>query len=150
MAQAVTTKFGELLVTIGDGATPTELFAAPCGFTEKAFNLGAETVSTNVPDCDDPDAATWTETDVRSRSVTITGSGVLARQSQKLWRDLYLSNASRNMKVLFPGNLAAGGGTWSGKGRVTSLEFGASIGERVSISVNVESDGAWIFTPAAA
>ncbi len=150
MAQATTFRFGAMVITLGDGATPTEVFSAPCGLTEKAFNLSAETVSTNVPDCDNPDGATWTETDVRSRTATINGSGVLARESQKVWRDFFLQDTSKNIKVLFPGNLAQGGGTWTGKGRLTSLEMGAAIGERVNVSINIEGDGAWTFTPAAA
>ena len=150
MAQATTFKFGTgMVITLGDGAT-TEVFSAPCGLTEKAFNLSAEPVSTNAPDRDAPDAATWTEVDVRSRSATISGSGVLARESQKVWRDFYLQDTSKNIKVTFPGNLAQGGGTWQGKGRLTSLEFGGTIGERIQVSINIEGDGAWTFTPAAA
>lgn len=148
MAQATTFRFGQFVITLGDGATPTEVFAAPCGFTEKAFILNAETVDTNVPDCDDPDAATWTERAVRARSFSINGSGVLARESQKLWRDFFLQNTSKNLKITFPGTGAQGGGTWNGKGILTNLEFGAAIGERVSVSVTIEGDGAPTFVQA--
>jgi predicted secreted protein len=149
MAQAATSKFGEFLVTIGNGATPTEVFASPCGFTEKSFSLSAQTQSTDVPDCDNPDAATWPETEVRSRSATITGSGVLAKQSAKTWTEKFLLDTAFNAKVIIPGALADGGGTWNGPWRLTSFEITGTIGEKNKVSVNMESAGKLTWVPAA-
>jgi hypothetical protein len=45
-----------------------EVFASPCGLNSRSFNRTAATNETNVPDCDDPDAASWLERDVVSLS----------------------------------------------------------------------------------
>ena len=109
MALPTTKKFGEFLVKVGNGGSP-ETFAAPCGFTEKALQLSAETSDQTIPDCDNPDAAAWTSREVTRQSANITGNGVLAVESIATWRTWFLSAANRNVRVEFPGSGAAGGG----------------------------------------
>lgn len=148
MAAAATSTFGQFLVTLGNGATPTEVFAAPCGFTEKGLTLTAETRQSTVPDCDNPDAPAWTESDIVSRSAAINGSGLLAKQSTKAWSDFYFSNDAKNCKVTLPGLAADGGGTYTGKFRLTSFEITGTLGEKNQVSVALESTGPITFTAA--
>ena len=58
MAAATPINFGDIAVLIGDGATP-EVFTAPCGLTELTETTNVETNTTNIPDCDNVDIASW-------------------------------------------------------------------------------------------
>jgi hypothetical protein len=86
------------LIEVGDGNSP-EVFTAPCGLTSKSFNGQAATNDTNVPDCDDPDAASWFERDVVSLSRDITGSGVLAGEFFDTWNDWFEGGDSKKREV---------------------------------------------------
>jgi predicted secreted protein len=150
MAQATTKTFGKgLIVMLGDGATP-EVFAAPCGITERGFTLSNELQETQVPDCTDEDAPSWTSRDKVSRSASINSSGVMAVESIDEWRAAYMASGSVSFRVFNEGNLAAGGGHWSGKFHISSLEFSSAKGGRVELSIQAESDGPVVWTPAAA
>ena len=147
MALPTTKTFGQFLVKVGNGGSP-ETFAAPCGFTEKALQLSAETSDQTIPDCDNPDAAAWTSREVTRKSANITGNGVLAVESIATWRTWFLSAANRNVRVEFPGSGAAGGGYWAGAYKITSLEIGATLGEKVTVNVSLVSDGEVTWTTA--
>lgn len=150
MAQPKTFTYGKgLVVQIGNGATP-EVFSHQCGITERGLTLTKETGDTNVPDCDDLDAASWTSRQVVAKSAQISSSGVLAVESQEVWQDLYASDASVNCRVANLANLANGGGHWAGKFHLTSLEFGATKGQLVDVSITMVSDGPVTWVPAAA
>jgi hypothetical protein len=140
MAKPTTKKFGDFLLKVGNGGNP-EVFAAPCGFTEKALQLSAETSDQTIPDCDNPDAVAWTAREVTRQSANITGSGLLAVESIGVYRAWFLSGANRNVRAEFPGAGAAGGGYWAGAYKLASLEIGATLGEKVTVSINALSDG---------
>lgn len=149
MAQATTKAFGKgIVVLLGDGATP-EVFTAPCGITERGFTLSKELQETQVPDCQDEDAPSWTERDAVSRSASINSSGVMAVESLPAWRTAFAANTSRSFRVFNDGNSAAGGGHWAGKFHISSLEFSSAKGGRVELSIQAESDGPVVWVPAA-
>lgn len=148
MAQATTKRFGQaVIVQLSNGATPP-VFAAPCGFTERALNLSKEVGESQVPDCDDPDKASWVERDVVSKSATISGSGVMAVEAFNTWEKAYDEDVSIACRVFTAGNAAAGGGHWAGKFHLTSFEMTATKGQRVEVSVTMESDGPVEWVPA--
>lgn len=138
MAKPTTYKFGEFLVEVGDGNSP-EVFAAPCGLTSKSLNGQAATNDTNVPDCDDPDAASWLERDVVSLSRDITGSGVLAGEFFDTWNDWFESGDTKNVKVTI------GTGTYqkvfTGAYLLSGFEITGSIGDKIQVNVSLASDG---------
>lgn len=151
MAKPTTTTFSKFVVSLGDGASP-EVFAAPCGFTNKGFTLDAATSTATLPDCDDPEAASWEDTGVTSLSATITGSGVMALESYDTWRTAFLSGQSVNARVQINEPAASHGGYYQGAFVITSLGHTAALGSdanRVQLSVNMKSDGALTWTPAA-
>jgi predicted secreted protein len=133
MAQAQTLRFGQFLIEIGDGAQP-EVFTAPCGFTSRGFERTAATNDTNVPDCDDPDAASWLQRDVVSLSGSLSGSGVVADEDFDTW-DTWLGDASRNVRITL------GTRRWIGPMHLTSLSITGEKGKRVDFSAKLESDG---------
>lgn len=148
MAQPTTKKFGEFLVKIGNAGSP-ETFAAPCGFTEKSFQLSAETSDQTIPDCDNPDLPAWTAREVQRLSGQISGQGLMAVESVSTWRNAFLGATTRNFRVEIAGAGAAGGGYYAGKFIITALEFGATLGEKVTCNVTMVSDGAITWTQAA-
>lgn len=148
MALAQTYRFSGLRVLLGDGATPTEVFAAPCGLTERSFSLSKEFGESVTPDCTDEDAASWTERDVTSKSGTINGQGVLDATALPTWRGFYESDTSKNIRVeLWRGGVKAG--HWAGAFHLESFELGATKGERVTVNISAQSDGAvsWVNGP---
>lgn len=148
MAKPTTLSFSKFVVLLGNGAVP-EVFAAPCGFTKNSLKLSMATSDTVVPDCDDPEAAAWTERFVSSLSGQVAGSGVLAMESLSIWRDWALSGQSQNIRILFNLPGANGGGYFQGAGILSDFSADvdrASEGGRVQISVTIDNDGEWTWT----
>lgn len=144
MATAQTIPFSGLRVLIGDGAS-TEVFAAPCGFTERSLSLSKELGSTNVPDCTDEDKASWTERDVIAKSAEISGQGVLDVTSLITWQGRFTSDVSFNVRIEV-WRAAVKTGHWAGRFHIESLEVAGTRGERVTIQVGMQSDGALSWT----
>lgn len=139
MAKPDTVKFGKFFVRLSDGASPPT-FAAPCGFTSKSFTRGKTLGEVNVPDCDDPDAPAWVERDVQSMTATISGEGVLAKSAVPVWEDALSSNTSIECEVEF--EYADGDSDlYTGFFHVESFEITGALGERVNVSVSMQSDG---------
>lgn len=144
MAKPTTENFADFVVLLGDGATP-ENFVAPCGFTNKALKLTAQSSSTILPDCDDPTAPAWTAKAVTALDGQVTGAGVLAQESNLLWIDWFISGLSKNIKI------QRAGGTWTGAAILTDISDSVQLnaeGNRVQRSVTIDNDGQWTWTPA--
>jgi TP901-1 family phage major tail protein len=147
MAQATTLPFSAFKVML-ETDTPNT-FAAPCGLTERSITFSKETNDTTSIDCDDEDAPAWVDRDVVSLSATISGEGVMARESLDLWREAFTTTDTVNARIEVGGTAANGGGYWAGKFHLTSFEPGATRGERVSVSVEMQSSGPVTWTAAA-
>jgi predicted secreted protein len=148
MAQATTLPFSAFKVLLETDVAGT--FAAPCGLTERSVTFSKETNDTTSIDCDDEDAPSWVDRDVVSLSASISGEGVMARESLELWRDAFTTTDTVNARVEVGGTAAQGGGYWAGKFHLTSFEPGATRGERVSVSVEMASSGPVTWVDAAA
>lgn len=143
MALPQTMKFGKFRVLLGDGAEP-EVFSAPCGFTSKSFARSKSLNEINVPDCEDPDAPAWVARDVQSLSSSISGSGVLAKAALPVWDDAFDSANSINCKVEMDwGDTVV---SYTQAFHLSSFEVSADLGNKVQISVTMESDGAYTKT----
>lgn len=147
MAKPTTAKSGKLRVEIGDGASP-EAFAAPCGFTSKAFNRGKTLNTTPVPDCDDPDAPAWEESDVATLNWSVTGQGVLAAESLPLWDEFYASTDPKNVQIEIELPAPTGTITYSGQAHLESFEIAAELGQRITANITIRGDGELIRAPA--
>lgn len=137
----------KLLVKLGNGASP-EVFAEPCGLTTKNFTLNKGTNDIDLPDCDDPDAISWLGREAQNRSAEISGDGVLdttVLDSYQAWFD---SNAARNVQIAINVAAASGGGHWTGAFHLTSLAIGGERGQKITVSLTIQSDGAVTWVPA--
>lgn len=134
MTKPTTLNFGELLIELGNGATP-EVFSAPCGLTSKGFNGTASTSDTTVPDCDDPDAPAWAERAVTTLSRDISGSGILATESLQIWDDWFSSGLDKNVQITF-GNFV-----WTGPYILSNFSVQADLGSKIKVTIAMTSDG---------
>ena len=148
MAEASTIPFSGVRVMLESATTPNT-FVAPCGLTQRSVTFSKETTDSVVPDCTDEDAAAWPQRDVVSKSVSISGEGVLARESLPRWRAAWESDEPVKARVELSGTAAQGGGAWTGLFHLTSKAFDATKGERCKLQVEMQSTGAVTFTAAA-
>lgn len=147
MAKPTTTKFSDILLLVGDGADP-EVFAAPCGLKSKSINFSAETNDTDVPDCDDPEAAAWKERDVTAFSATISGSGVMAAEAFETWNEWFMSGKSRNVRYKRKSTVPTADGHYEGKFLLTTFGQPSEIGQRVAVEIELQNDGEVVWVPA--
>lgn len=147
MTKPVTARPGKMRVLLGDGGDP-EVFGAPCGLTTKSLTITQNLSEVTIPDCDDPDAPYWIARDTTSVSASISGEGVLAAESLQTWLEVAYSTDSVNAKVEI--EFSTGTETFLGGFKVDSFAITANQGERVSISISMQSDGelAKSWTPA--
>lgn len=147
MALAKTLKFGQQVMLVGDGATPTENFAALCGFTSLNLTVNIETNSTNVPDCDDPDLPSWLMSDEVSKQMVLGGQGVLDTDAVQIEEDWILVGGEKNIRWLRDGSAANGGGYWQAPGILTTYEQTGERGQRWNRNVGITLNGKPTFTP---
>lgn len=144
MAQAQTFRFSGYRVLLGAGDSP-ETFSSPCGFTERSISFNRELAETNVPSCTDEDAPSWLERDVTSMSATISGQGVLDATALTAWIAKLETTESFNARVEL-WREGAKVGTWAGAFALESFETAGTKGERVTVNVTMQSDGAIVWT----
>ena len=147
MAQAKTLRFAQQLLMIGDGATPTEAFEAPCGLTTLNLTVNIETNTVNVPDCDDPDLPAWLVSDEVSKQMVVGGQGVLDTDSMQIYRDWLMAGGEKNIRWFTDGLAADGGGYWQAPALMTTYEETGERGQRWNVNVGFTMNGAPIFTP---
>lgn len=145
MARPTTMKGSQFIIELGDGATPIEVFVAPCALNTKGINFTATANEQNIADCNDPDAPMWIERMVQTLSGDITGAGTLAFESYNVWREWFLSGLERNVRARFNDVPAPNGGHYIGSYILTAFNTGANQGELATIEVTMMSDGeiAW-------
>jgi TP901-1 family phage major tail protein len=134
-----------LLVKIGDGATPTEVFSNLCGLNSKALTINNTSIDVTTPDCATPGGALWTETLNGLKNVTITGDGFFEDSASEARMNTVAMSADNkcNFTVTVPAF-----GTYAGAFRIASLEFGGETEGGVTYSLSLESTGAVTFTAA--
>jgi hypothetical protein len=149
MAKPITSRASQLLLKLGDGAEP-EVFTAPCGLNSKGINFTKEMNDTPVPDCDDPDAAAWTERAVTTLSASVSGEGILSMGDLDTWIEFNESTVSRNVQVIIvvdDPNQALGG-MWTGKFLMATWEVNGELGNKINTTMELQSDGPVLWTPA--
>lgn len=146
MTKVNTLKGNQVLVKVGDGATPTEAFAAPALInTTRSLQLTATTVDTAIPDKDNPDLPNYIEREKDTLSGTITGEGMLDKDDLPDWLAWFASPDSKNCEVY----LGTGVGDQKVVGKFHLNDFQVSGEQRgkATVSITLSSDG--VFTPEA-
>jgi hypothetical protein len=140
MAQATTIKFGLQQLLIGSGATP-EIFSAPCGITTLTKTTNVETNTVNIPDCTDPDLASFLGIDEVSRQIQLAFGGVLATESLPMWQAWDLAGGYKNIRWYRNLSNPNGGGYLQGSALLTAFEETAEAKGRYNMSGTVIFDG---------
>lgn len=95
-----TVTFSQCAILIGDGATPTEGFAASCLVnSSKGISLTANLAEDEVPDCDNPGNPAQVFRNAQSISLSISGAGKVHRDDVLAYQQWLASGASKNAKV---------------------------------------------------
>ncbi|MBY5585312.1 phage tail tube protein [Rhizobium leguminosarum] len=141
--QPSTARFGKFRIMLGNSADPI-VYAAPCGFTSKSLTLTKDLTDVTLPDCDDPDAVAWVGRDASTLSASVSGEGVLASESVETWLDAWenVESVPVKIEIEFPAKTI----TWTGLMHVSSLNPSTEQGGRVTMSVEMQSDGELVRT----
>lgn len=137
MASATTTTFAKFKILIGDGAEP-EAFAPICGLTSKGIQYTTDVVTSEVPDCSNEDLPSWQEKDVKSISISISGSGMWSKESHGTMVDWFMSAAKKNVRIEYADADSGDPKTLTGPAVLTSLGNSVEKGGRVSADVAIE------------
>lgn len=148
MAAATPINFGDIAVLIGDDATP-EVFTAPCGLTELTETTNVETNTTNIPDCNNVDIASWLAIDEVSRQKVVSGNGMLSQEYFAEWNAWDLAGGTKNIRVLYDISAGNGGGYLEGPAVLTTFEKTGSRGSKWTVSVGMTFDGKPTWVPGA-
>ncbi|PSJ64507.1 phage tail tube protein [Kumtagia ephedrae] len=139
----------QLLVQIGDGATPTEGFAHDCLInTERGIQFTSTTNDTVVPDCESPELPGWFQRNKDGLSATITGAGKVHTTSLENWWTWYAGDATKNVRVRINVPAADGGGYWQGAFHLTEFQVSGTRKEHADVSVTLMNDGTITWTDA--
>ncbi|QRZ12673.1 hypothetical protein JWJ88_08625 [Paracoccus methylovorus] len=140
MAKPVTYA-GSMVAIYLESTTPGQ-FTRPCGLTSHTATFTKNTTEVNVPDCDDPELASWIERGVESLDFNASGNGVLAAEAVEVWWDAFNTTESINARIYIgaPDNVTDGK-YWAGKVHVTSFEVSGERGGKAQASIAIVSDG---------
>ncbi|CAM5512997.1 phage tail tube protein [Sphingobium scionense] len=143
MAYTDKLKSTRVYIAMGDGATPTEVFAPMCGINTKGFQQTRATNDTVDWDCADPDASPITVRDIGAKDWTITGSGLLHRSLLADLQAAFDSGNPTNFRFVFdePTGSEVIDGFYAGPGIVTDFNITGNNGEYVNISITISGAG---------
>lgn len=143
---------GRLLILIGNGATPTEVFSWPCGANARTVryinNLGSEVLL----DCTNPiTGGGWVSRWLESQETQLTISGRIATESIAMWR-LWADNGdAKNCRIQIDETSAKGGGYHTQKFYLADLEWGregSGTNGSATFTANLMSTGSRVWTAA--
>ena len=130
-----------LLLKVGDGGGPTEIFTTVGGLRTTSFTHNNQTV-----DATSKDSGAWREllNGAGTRSVTISGSGVFTdAASEETVRGFAMNNQVKNYQMTF-GN----GDSMSGAFQISSYQRAGSYNNEETYSLTLASAGPVTFIAA--
>ena len=139
MARPTTRRGSQLLIKLHDGGSSPDVLVAPCALTTKAFNRSAAVNEFNVGDCDDPDAAIWTERVKSALSSTISGSGTLAKESLSLYESFFAEADPRAIQITV--NWTTGPVVYQGNYIMTTLNVTGEQDGLIQVELEFQSSG---------
>lgn len=140
-------KSTRVAIMMGNGATPTEVFAPMCGITTKGFQQTRATSDTVDWDCADPDATPITVRDAGATDWTISGSGLLHRPLLADVQEAFDNTEATNFRFMFdePSTSQVIDGYYQGAGIITDFNITGTNGEYVQVSLTISAAGPKVF-----
>lgn len=150
MASVKTLAGEQLLVKIGNAASP-EVFAHDCLInTDRAAAMSAETTEVIVPDCNSPENPAWKQVLKDGLSIQVSGAGILHTASIETWFDWFKSDDAKNVRIELNGVAGAdGGGYIAGAFKLTQFSMSGTRKNLATVDVTLVSHGACAWTDAA-
>lgn len=145
MAKLKTMNGTQLLIKVGDGATP-ETFAHPVLINlDRSFELKSSGNKIEVPDPDNPNDPAWTEFVKQTIEGAISGAGILNGDAETMeyFTNWVGSVTSKNIQVWL-GTI----GYWAGAYQLTEFKLAGKRGDKISADLSFESDGAVVWNTA--
>lgn len=131
----------QLLVQIGNGATP-EVFVHDCLInTERGIVFSSNMSEVLIPDCDDSTLPGWIEREKDGLSAAVNGAGMLHTTSVETFWNWFKSKDTKNCRILVNTTGANGGGYWAGAFHLSEFSVTGNRKEKATSSVSLMSDG---------
>lgn len=130
---------------IGDGEV-SETFAALCGITTRSFTQQANTSDTFIRDCADPEDVPIRRLIVTGKQWSLSGEGSLNRAQLADIEAAFGTTVNYRFLFTEPSDDEVYQGHYSGPAILTNMTITGGDEEYATISVQFESDGAWVWT----
>ena len=132
----------KLLLKVGDGASPTENFAAYCTVNAARSIKGTATTNEfNIPDCTDPDLLAWVSREKVSLSYTVSGAGILNTPDVEDFTTWLAAEEPKNCQIVVDVPSADGGVIFEGAFHLTDFEITGDRGGKMEANISLASDG---------
>ena len=134
-------KGSAVLIKVGDGATPTEVFTTIGGLRSSSISFADEMVDVTTKDSSNDRTLL---ANGGTQSVSISGSGVFTdAASEGTVRGYFGATAFKNFQFVIPEL-----GTYEGAFQLTALEYAGEYNGEATYSMSFESSGSVGFTAA--
>jgi hypothetical protein len=141
----------KLLLKVGDGAGPPEVFTPYCTINAARSITGeAATNDFNIPDCDDPDLMGWLSREKVSLSYSVQGAGILNTPDVEDMAEWLHSPDPRNCLIIVDVPAVDGGVQFAGAFHLTTFEITGDRGAKMEATLSLVSDGEVVVTAVAA
>ena len=131
-----------LLIKMGNGGTPTELFNNLAGFKARSFNLSANEVDTTIPNKAAPGGVAQKTTVPGISSRQFSGSGQFVKDADTTLFMAKVRNAEIfNAEVVVPGD-----GSYKGPWMASEFELSGDVEGNMEFSATISAAGALTFT----
>lgn len=148
---SVPTESDFALIKIGDGATPTEVFANLCGMQSVGINRTVSTTDRQVRDCAKPNKPASRKVRVTGKQLDVTGSG-LTNKADIAAFDAALGKVKNYKIELYQDDGTDTGlltGTFAAAFVMTAANLTLTEGGDAAAEVTLASHGDWTWTAAA-
>lgn len=137
------------ILAMGNGESPTETFTPLCGITTRQFQEQNNTSDQFIRDCDDPENVPIRRLIVTGKQWSLSGNGSLNRA--QIEDILGASGVTKNYRFYWtePADDEVYAGYFEGPAILTNITVDGNDDAYAQISLSIESDGLWVFTPTA-
>lgn len=135
-------------ILIGNGAEP-EVFTPICGLTTRTFREGVNTDDVFILDCADPEDIPVRRLNITGRQWDLSGEGLYNRSQAATIRAAMGVSQNYRFVVSEPAADGIDDGYYEGAAVLVNREIGGGGQGFATTSLEIASDGEWVWVPAA-